>query len=275
MSEVVIRGIGDTASLTAGLVGAIDQAYHVFNATTADDATEALRTYLQQTYGLTPTLGSLTLDNIAVGERTEDFYDCTASWRRFARREQPAVGESQFEFSLAVQPVRVKVPVGTVTVYKSAQAADWQPQIINDIGDGEEPDGVEVFEPTYDESVTAWVQTSTLTQAYRTQLKRAIGKTNSTAFKGWQPGEVLLMGVSGTRRGQNDSELNFRWSVRENQDDITIGDVTGIQKKGWQYLWPRSEARGGTDAPIVKTVTHVAVATVFREYDFNLLNIPG
>lgn len=275
MSGVVIRGIGDTASLTSNLVGAIDQEYHVYGATSSDDAVEALRSFLLTTYGATPTLGSLVLDNLVGGEQTEDFYNCTASWRRSARREQPAIGESQFEFSLAVQPVRVKVPIGTVSVYKSAQAAEWVPQLINDIGDGQEPDGIDVYEPTYDESVTAWVATNTITQSYRNQLKRAVGKTNSQPFKGWNIGEVLLMGVSGSRRGANDTELNFRWSVRENQENLTIGDVTGISKQGWQYLWPRSEGRGGTAAPVVKTITHVAVATVFRSYNFDLLNIPG
>ncbi len=90
---------------------------------------------------------------------------------------------------------------------------------------------------------------------------------------GWATGEVLLKGVSGTRRGADDSELTFRWGVRHNQTDLEVEGVTGISKQGWQYLWPRTQMVRQTNGPVASQVTHVCVATVFRSGNFADLNI--
>lgn len=272
MSARVTEVVGQSATLLADNA-TISRQYKVAGVASDADATLAVRNYLILTLGNPPNLGSLTLDSINTAEEIRGVYNATANWRTFQRRSQPATGETQFNFEMSLDPVKVRVPVGGVAIFRAAEAEEWEPELINDQGDGEAPEGIDVYEPTYEESVTVWGPTAGLTPAYRNALKRCVGKTNSQPFKGWGPGEVLMRGISGTRRGYNDSELTFRWSVRENQFDLTVGEVTGITKGGWQYLWPRYTAITNSSGLVVQTITHVCVATVFRSVDYLQLKI--
>ena len=277
----VMEVVGSGATLNADGNATINRNFTVTGVTQDKDAVEAVNTYLLQVLGNPPNIGALVLDTINATEGGQNIYNVTSTWKTFQRRsqpQQPAQGQTQsdetdFSFSLSLQPVRLKIPIGAVAVFKATDAADWTPQMLNDVGSGEEPEGVDVFEPVYEEEKTIRIRTTALTQQYRTTLRKAVGKTNADEFQGWQPGEVLLMGVSGTRRGSVDSEITFRWSVRENEDNLTVAGISGIQKKGWQYLWPRAETRSSDTSPMVKTITHVCVATVFKETTFAQLNI--
>lgn len=262
---------GRVGNLTGDGNASVSRKYTVLGATTEDEAISAVRDYIVLTLG--PNLYGLVLDTISADEEVWGCWRSTANWKTFARKSPPKQGESQFNFEIGLEPVRVRVPVSAIDVFKIEDAPDWQPELINDLGDGEDAEGVDVYEPTYEESETVWGPTEALTPTYRNKLKRLVGKTNSQPFKGWDIGEVLLMGVSGTRRGAEDSELTFRWSVRENQDDLTVGQITGISKQGWQYLWPRYDKVRQSNGPAVNAITHVAVATVFRQADFKDLDI--
>jgi hypothetical protein len=63
------------------------------------------------------------------------------------------------------------------------------------------------------------------------------GKTNSSAWRGYNEREVRFDGCSGQRRGDGKWEITFRFSASPNRTGITIGSITGIAKKGWEYLW--------------------------------------
>lgn len=288
MSVTVKENFGRVGNLSADGNASVSRSYTVLGATTEDAATSAVRSYLALTIGEDLTLYGLVLDTIA---STEEVYGCwrsTATWKTFARRSPPAKGESQFSFELGLEPVKVRHAIGGIVVYKAEDAADWTPELLNDLGDGETPEGVDIFEPTYDESETHWGPTAAITPTYRNKLKSLVGKVNDRPWKGWDTGEVLLRGISGTRRGSDDSELTFRWSVRENLTGITIGGVTGVNKTGWQYLWPRakvtqavtvgeeeSSEETSSSNLAVSQITHVCVATVFRSGNMWDLGIGG
>lgn len=266
--------VGTSARITGGgTSGDILLPYTVIGATSADVAVVSVRNYLLDTVGNPPSIGSLVLDDISAEETIINVWECVARWKTYAMRSRPATGESQFSFEMGFEPAKIMYAPGGMTVYKKSGVSDWTPQMLNDRGDGETPEGVEVPEPTYKESETHWIPTSSLTTAYRNSLKSLVGKTNNAAFKGWAAGEVLLEGVSGTRRGADDSEVTFRWAVRENQTGLTIGSVTGVNKEGWQYVWPRSQIVRNSNAPASTQITHVCIATVFGSGNFSQLNI--
>ena len=278
MPEIVVsEGVGRSGQLVAGGNASITRQYEVFNATNEADAILATNEYLELISGTSPaTYGALLIDRIDVDETALDHYVTKATFKTFQRRAAPASLETQFNFEIRLEPIKVKLPVGGITVFKADGEADWEPVLINDQGDGEEPEGVDIYEPTYDESETHWIPLTSLTEAYKLTLKRSVGKVNSSTFRGNEAGEVLLIGVSGARRGATDAEVTFRWSVRENQSGISLGGVNGVTKKGWQYIWPRTRVRqGATDQPFYKFASHVAVASVFREADLNqIFNYP-
>ena len=60
---------------------------------------------------------------------------------------------------------------------------------------------------------------------------------NNAAWRVWSPGEVRILGVSGSPSGENQVELNFNFAAEPNITGLEIGTITGIDKRGWDYLW--------------------------------------
>lgn len=261
----------DTASLTADGSASITTDYAVIGAASADVAITDLNAYLISTLGNPPNKGALVLDKISNSEEVQGVYFTKATWSTFARKSKPAEGESQFSFDIGLEPAKVQLAIGGIVSFAGSGEPAWAPQIINDQGEGD--GGVDIFEPTYNESETHWVSTASLTPAYRTTVLGIVGRVNNATFKGFAAGEVLFLGVSGGRRGSADSELTYSWVCRPNQSGLSFGSVSGVDKGGWNYLWPRYQEVKGANAPSVKTITHIAVATVFPTADFSGLNI--
>ena len=266
----VVEELGRTFQINED--GSVTRPYFVQGATTEPGAAALVLAYLESTLGIPPNIGGLVLTTIAGDEEQEDGYRCTATWGPYQKRPRPQTGESQFNFEIATQPVKVVVPIGTPTVYGPNPPLV---QLIGDQGNGEPPEGVEVFEPVHSESETHYLPASAITAAYKQQIKKLVGKENSAGWKGHDAGEVLLSAVSGSRRGVDDWEVTFRWMVKENQSGLTIGGIAGITRRGWQYLWPIYETRKdpGGAAKLTHNITNVAVATVFRSGDMTLLGI--
>ena len=103
--------------------------------------------------------------------------------------------------------------------------------------DGETVQGVDIAVPIFNFTETHYLQDSVVTAGYRRKLFSLTGKVNQYAFKGFQPGEVLFMGATGAKRGAEDWEVTFRFAALPNRTNIQVGEITGISKKGWEYLW--------------------------------------
>ncbi|MCJ7544508.1 MAG: hypothetical protein MUP47_08100 [Phycisphaerae bacterium] len=57
------------------------------------------------------------------------------------------------------------------------------------------------------------------------------------------PGELLFLGGSGGEStGWEFAELTLPFAANPNRTGITIGDISGIDKKGWEYLPPPLDA---------------------------------
>jgi hypothetical protein len=54
---------------------------------------------------------------------------------------------------------------------------------------------------------------------------------NDSGFKGFAAGECLFLGAAGTKRGSGDWEIGYRFASSPNVTGLTVGDITGINKK--------------------------------------------
>ncbi|MBL8747065.1 MAG: hypothetical protein JNK58_12015, partial [Phycisphaerae bacterium] len=103
------------------------------------------------------------------------------------------------------------------------------------------------------------------------------GKVNSDPFREFQAGEVLFLGASGSKReasGGEDWEITFRFAASPNRTGIVVGPITGISKKGWEYLWVRYEdAEDAAAQAIVKRPVGAYVERVYSEGAFSGLEI--
>jgi hypothetical protein len=138
-------------------------------------------------------------------------------------------------------------------------------------------EGVDITVPVYQFSETHYLAASTVNTAYRGTLFTLTGRTNNAAFKGLAEGECLFLGASGSRRGtssDDDWEISFRFAGSPNVTGLTIGSITGVNKKGWEYLWVRYETIEDTTAKrLVQRPAAVYVEKVYESGNFGSLGI--
>lgn len=135
-------------------------------------------------------------------------------------------------------------------------------------------EGVDLQVPVFTFSETHIVPDATVTEEYKGILYALTNTTNAAVFRGCAVGECLFDGAAGSQRGDEDWEILFRFAASPNMDDIQIGDITGIAKKGWEYLWVRSESRVDAAAKVmIMTPIGVYVEQLYEAGDFEDIGI--
>ncbi len=185
----------------------------------------------------------------------------------------PQTNESVFAFDTGGGTQHITHSLQTVGAY--APQGQTPPDFKGAIGvtpDGVE--GVDITVPVYNFSETHYLPDATVTQAYRLTVFSLTGRVNNASFRGFAAGEVLFLGASGTKRGGGDWEITFRFAASRNRTNLSIGDITGISKKGWEYLWVRyADAEDANAKALIKKPVAVYVEKVYEEGDFGLLGI--
>jgi len=129
-------------------------------------------------------------------------------------------------------------------------------------------------------SETHWLPYASFTPAYVFGLYAMVVSTpvNSTAWRVWSAGEVRLLTISGSASGEDQVELNFNFAANPNLTGLTKGTITGIDKKGWDYMWMECDTGEDTTAKrLAKKITAVHVEQVYGYGDFTslgLVNVP-
>ena len=91
----------------------------------------------------------------------------------------------------------------------------------------------------------------------------------------------LFLGLSFAKRvwttltgPDDDWEISFRFAGSPNVMNLTVGPVTGVSKKGWEYLWVRYETVEDAAAKrLVQRPAAVYVEKVYESGDFGALGI--
>lgn len=143
-------------------------------------------------------------------------------------------------------------------------------------GDG--VDGVSITVPVFQFSETHILPFAVMTEAYRATLFNLTGTVNNAPFRGHQAGEVLFMGASGTTRENEDGELEweiaYKFGASPNATGLVVGEITGINKRGWDYLWVRYADHFDRETHTLgKKAVAVYVEQVYRFGNFAALGI--
>jgi hypothetical protein len=137
--------------------------------------------------------------------------------------------------------------------------------------------GVDIVVPALTWTETYDVPHKYVTSNYIKSVAALTGTTNGSVFRQFDAGEVLFLGASGSQewdeqKGDGPWSLSFKFVASKNLTGQTIGSITGVEKKGHEYLWVRYESSvSGSD--LVKKPKYVYVNTVYREGDFSGLGI--
>jgi hypothetical protein len=137
--------------------------------------------------------------------------------------------------------------------------------------------GVDIVVPQLQWQESYDVPNAYVTSAWIRGVSGITGTTNNAAFRGFEAGEVLFVGCSGSQewddqKGRGPWSLSFRFVASKNVTGQTIGSITGIEKKGHEYLWVRYEdaVSSGT---LLKQPKAVYVSKVYKDSDFSALGI--
>ena len=178
------------------------------------------------------------------------------------------VGESSYSFDTGGGTQHITQALSHIASY--APSGKTAPDFKGAIGvTADSVEGVDITVPVYTFSETHILANSAVTNAYKGKLAALTGKTNNAAFKGFAAGEALFLGASGSKRGKGDWEISFRFAASPNKTGLTVGDITGIAKKGWEYLWVRYEdSVDATAKALVKKPLAVYIEKVYDEGNF-------
>ena len=191
---------------------------------------------------------------------------------RYGRFEPPQTGDSSFSFDTGGGTQHITQSLATVGAYS---VDGPPPDFRGAIGvTRDSVDGVDITVPVYNFSETHYIATGLVTAAYKAVLFYLTGQVNNAPFRSLAAGEVLFLGVSGSKRGPDDWEITYRFAASPNVAGLAVGDMTGIAKRGWEYLWVRYEDVEDTNAKaLVKRPVAVYVEQVYPYGNFAGLGI--
>lgn len=128
--------------------------------------------------------------------------------------------------------------------------------------------GTDVIMPKLSFTLAFKFPSGKITFGYMTGLSRATGSTNKYRFLGFEPGEVLFRGANGSDGSQSEMEVNYGFEASQNITDQTVGDITGVTKRGHDVSWIEFGDKV-TDGKPTTVATAVHIERVYPEADFD------
>jgi len=144
--------------------------------------------------------------------------------------------------------------------------------------DGHSLQGADVIVPKFEWGETHYLFWTPMNAewAYKKVLMDLTGKVNNGEFRGFAAGEVLFMGARGRRTPETTPYwgIDYRFAASPNLTGQTVGDITGIAKKGWELMDVRYEEKSDDEFEITIPVpVAVLIHKVYELRDFSLLTI--
>lgn len=169
------------------------------------------------------------------------------------------------EYSFDISASTVHVTQSKETISKTAAvgmpaAPDYQQAI--GVASGSVA-GTDIFFPTMEVSIT--VQRKWIKFPYVRDLRNTACCVNDRRWRGFEKGEVLYKGPSGSIKPGQVGSITHKFSVGKNQTNIKVSPTLTVpSKRAWEYLWCVYKPQGGVNQ-ILETPVY---AYVERVYDY-------
>lgn len=194
---------------------------------------------------------------------------------------QSDTGETTLAFDLSGEQIHRTHSIGGAPIAVYVASGETAPATFGAIGvNGDSIEGVDVISPGMAFEVTYYKSIENVTWSYIQAVHALVGTTNNASVSLTASGismtfatrELLLVGASAAPRGEKDWEFKLRFVARPNVTGLTIGDITGINKKGHEYLWVRYEDEtDDTAKSVVKKAVAAYVEQVYPDGDYSVL----
>lgn len=260
MATATLKFVGPSIGLSN-----LDVGYIIDGASDYDDARAAMMA------AAPPMMGSF----VPVDFRVQPLDDSDTLWEGTLtygpRTDNSPDGQNDptYSFELSVEQRRTTQSLAT-TAY-----GDWAPDFKGAINVQEDGtvEGVDLNFPVFSWIETHYLKYSRVNRAYFTVLFNSIARMNAGPFRDFQRGEVLFLGVTGSkRRFALDWEMQFRFIASPNVSNRSIGTVTVTEKLGHDYLWVRYTASPQTAIGGVPVIARIP-QNVFVERVYQFANL--
>ncbi len=205
-------------------------------------------------------------------ELRRETWECQAN---YGSRKPPKENEYKFAFDTTGGRQKITQSLETVGKYAPAgkTAADHKGAIgVTDHGVA----GCEIVVPKFTWSETWQLPIADYGWDYSQVLKAVTGRVNAGVFRGFPAGQVLFRGGKGSASNKDPKliEITYAFDQSDDVQSQTIGDITGVNKAGWQYLWVHyAEEHDETAKTLVRRPDAVYVERVYDSANFGLLGI--
>lgn len=149
---------------------------------------------------------------------------------------------------------------------------------------GDSVEGVDIVIPALTWTEVFDVPDKYVTSAYIKKVAELTGTVNNGGFRTFAAGEVLFVGCSGSHewdeeKGSGPWSLSYKFVASPNagagqtRPAITVGTITGIEKKGHEYMWVRYDNKVDNKNSLILHPKAVYVNRVYPQADFSGLGI--
>lgn len=206
-------------------------------------------------------------------------------WAGYGRLKPPSFGElnpqakpegDDYAFRFTTSGRTEKITHATV-VNSYAVDASGTSTTPPDYGGGinvtpEGVEGVDVVVPQFD-----WTEEhafDTLPGTTIDAIATATGRVNGSTFRGFDAGTVLFTGADGGwSTSAEEWRVTYSFSFRPNETGITIGDLTGIEKDGHDYVWVETRPTVDANGNSAQTPKAAFVHKVYPDGDFSGIGV--
>ncbi len=257
-----------------GAITEIEIPYLVFGAADEDKALSAARAK-----AAVRTIDGMKLDSVEVTERVNgDTWRVTAVYGKDPGGSGEGVtGEEDaysFAFDTGGGTMHRNQSIRTVSVTPNG-APDFAGAI--EVDNSGNVNGIDVTMPVLNFTETHTVDGLKVTTQYKKDVAALTGSVNSSSFRGFEPGEVLFLGASGSKKSKEAEaawEITFKFAVSPNRTGLEVGSLTVQQKRGWDYLWVRyADKVAANGKNVVKSPVAAYVEQVYPDGDFGKLGL--
>ncbi len=185
--------------------------------------------------------------------------------------------EPTLSFDCSGGAKRVQYAISQRRVYAAENAKDagnaigWNGKTGSEL----EIAGVDIPTGQMRETYTKTMRMSALTTSFRRRINACVGKVNSSMFKGWDPGEVMFlgMGFSGNLKGAEKIQVSFNFQIQPNEEKAEINGIDCGKVLGFEYIWCIPKAARGSESLAKVDLEAVYVAKVVYATDFKIFGL--
>ena len=226
-----------------------------------------------------PTYNGLYPEEVSIKTLGPGLWDATVTYRVYQYDEQNLV-EAQFNTAGGTEHIECSYDTPLCLDCDTGQAGPSQGGAINVKDDGS-VEGLDVKAPAFSWSQSQNYSLSTVNANFKQMLAAYTSCVNSAAFRGYDPGEVMFDGASGSLQTRYNKVTNaptqfwkitFSFSVRRNALERYAG-VGPFLKNGWDHRWVKWKKALGSDGKSANAPGVVFVEQVYRYKDLNDLPI--